>query len=177
MRIFGKLWDAPVCDDAEPAPTPIGSSCPMCEEAVQEGDRGLLVPHLGAEGGVSEKAHHAECWLYSIAGDTIFTPKAYPSFTPTYRQRAREAWRLAMGPRENATADDPSGLVLATLTADTTTRRAEVHQKGCPGTPVSRGWSSTSASEIRIAETIEVAKISGMSVATACQQCTAWPYG
>lgn len=41
--IFGELWDAPVCEDAISVPTPTGTPCLWCKEAIEDGDRGLLM--------------------------------------------------------------------------------------------------------------------------------------
>ena len=49
MLIFGEPWDAPICDDATPYPeVPTYAACIYCGEQFEDGDRGVIMPHLGA---------------------------------------------------------------------------------------------------------------------------------
>src|SRR4051812_15862194 len=57
---FGKPWDAPITDDAEQVPTPVGSSCIMCEEPIEDGDRGFITCYW-SPAGVALRPVHAEC--------------------------------------------------------------------------------------------------------------------
>jgi len=54
----GRLWDAPMTDDAERADL-TGRDCGMCQEPVVEGDDALLMGGL----------FHTECLLRSSLGD------------------------------------------------------------------------------------------------------------
>jgi hypothetical protein len=67
MRIFGELWDAPVCEGADRAPTPVGTPCAWCKEPLVTGDSGVLIPYAGPEG-LSELPEHRECFLRQIIG-------------------------------------------------------------------------------------------------------------
>lgn len=41
--IFGDPWDAPICEQAPRARTPIGKLCLWCRMPIQEGDQGILM--------------------------------------------------------------------------------------------------------------------------------------
>lgn len=64
-RWFGESWDAPVCDLATHAATPVGETCPDCGGGIFEGHQGLLIPW--AEDGV-ERAYHLKCFLRDVLG-------------------------------------------------------------------------------------------------------------
>jgi hypothetical protein len=51
-------------------PTPVGQPCLWCEEPIQEGDKGVTMPHYGTDtcGGVKEMPHHIECMLRQTVG-------------------------------------------------------------------------------------------------------------
>lgn len=66
MRWFGPAPWAPICDDCERAPVPVGMHCARCEEALEDGDEGVLIPALGLRHG--EFAYHADCHLRGIIG-------------------------------------------------------------------------------------------------------------
>lgn len=181
MRYFGEPWDAPFCKNAKQVSTPVGSLCFECGEPVKEGERGILISLVGGGSTVAEKPHHAECFLFSMVGDMVFTWQEDPHFRPTYRMQAREVWRLTIGAREPAPERDPFGLVLAVLMADTYVlgtrmRRVEVHEQGCLVTPNTEGWTVAPASEIQIAQTIRAARERGITVEAVCPHCEAWPY-
>lgn len=101
MHIFGKPWDAPVCEDAIEAPTPVGTWCLRCGETIVEGDRGMLMGMIGevepwylvstGEGGVVV-AEHAECQLSGVAGHLVGVC-ACTGWSPVARDTAREVWR------------------------------------------------------------------------------------
>lgn len=79
---FGESWGAPMCEPDEHAPTPVGVLCFQCEEAVEEGDKGVLMRSGDEEiiarldpDGVMRKvegevyvAAHIECHLRSVLG-------------------------------------------------------------------------------------------------------------
>lgn len=67
MRWFGKAYGAPYERDTPHAATPVGQPCLWCDEAIAEGDDGLLIPHV-AEGGPREAPWHYACHLRSIVG-------------------------------------------------------------------------------------------------------------
>jgi hypothetical protein len=39
---FGVRWDAPIVDDADQVPTPVGQMCYVCGQPIEAGDRGLI---------------------------------------------------------------------------------------------------------------------------------------
>lgn len=67
MRWFGDAYGAPYEADTPHAPTPVGDPCAWCDEAIQEGDSGLLVPMFGTGPSV-ERAYHYDCHLRGIVG-------------------------------------------------------------------------------------------------------------
>lgn len=76
---FGEPWPradfrAPVCeDDALRIPTPVGSTCLLCEQLIDEGDRGTQTGYVGLDGRQKMVSHicyvHTECTLRSILGN------------------------------------------------------------------------------------------------------------
>jgi hypothetical protein len=43
---FGQRWDAPVVDDAEWRPTPVGEPCSLCDHEIEAGDQGFIRPYV-----------------------------------------------------------------------------------------------------------------------------------
>jgi hypothetical protein len=73
MNWFGEPWPsarlrAPVCEDdaLQVAPPPAGELCVMCHERFRLGDRGILMPHVGANRQVSMRYMHLECLLGNV---------------------------------------------------------------------------------------------------------------
>lgn len=64
MKWFGKAYGAPYERDCEHTRTPVGQPCARCDEAIADGDSGMMVPHLG-EG---LRPYHYECHMRSIIG-------------------------------------------------------------------------------------------------------------
>lgn len=46
MQWFGKAYGAPYESDGEHVDTPIGQACAHCDEAIVEGDEGVLIPYV-----------------------------------------------------------------------------------------------------------------------------------
>ena len=76
MRWFGEDWGAPVCEDGEHAPTPVGAKCGSCGELIEEGDRGFLLPHLD-RGFIVREPWHFTCLMEDVLG-----PEWQFAFTP-----------------------------------------------------------------------------------------------
>lgn len=60
VAYFGEKWDAPITDDADEVPTPVGEPCITCGESFVMGDSGIRFangPHA-----------HRECSLRSVMG-------------------------------------------------------------------------------------------------------------
>ncbi len=68
MLFFGQRWDAPAFDEATEVPVPVGETCLMCEETVEQGDSGIITPYMDARGGTRSSPIHLECHLRSIVG-------------------------------------------------------------------------------------------------------------
>lgn len=48
-------------------PTPVGEMCLWCDEAIEDGQTGYVMPYIGAES-ATEKPEHVECFIRSIIG-------------------------------------------------------------------------------------------------------------
>lgn len=71
MRWFGESWGAPINEDTPHAPTPVTAPCERCKKPIEENDRGVLIPMLGAPDERLEVAYHLRCWLASVVGDQM----------------------------------------------------------------------------------------------------------
>src|SRR5689334_5673646 len=67
---FGERWDAPMLDDANEIPTPVGKQCGYCEEVIVEGDSGLLQTFVDLNS-ATQNPVHIECLLVAILGDVF----------------------------------------------------------------------------------------------------------
>jgi hypothetical protein len=72
-QYFGEPGDAPAWEYGIQAPTPVGQPCRHCQEAIVDGDRGWLHPHLDNRGDgvltvVGQTPIHVECFLAEILG-------------------------------------------------------------------------------------------------------------
>lgn len=69
MRWFGEPWPradyrAPACEDDDlRVPVPVGKECVFCGEPIEEGDRGVMIPHLTEEWLSIEAQAHLNCLL------------------------------------------------------------------------------------------------------------------
>lgn len=63
MNYFGKSWSS-VCENK--VPTPIGELCYHCEELIESGDRGLIIPCVGDI--VQERPIHLCCFIREVVG-------------------------------------------------------------------------------------------------------------
>jgi hypothetical protein len=124
ITYFGQPWDAPMFDDAEPWPeSVVGWTCIQCDESVQEGDSGLVMPYarLGPPGADGEPgkplctpgAVHKECHLRAVLGSIEHLegrcgvchgsqpgqPHDHEASTLSYRGQARAvvAWLAEQG--------------------------------------------------------------------------------
>lgn len=67
-RFFGERWDAPRVEESIQVPTPVGELCLHCEEPIEEGDRGVLMPYIDAGMNTHVRAVHMECDLRAVLG-------------------------------------------------------------------------------------------------------------
>ena len=63
MMWFGERGDAPVYEDTEEAPVPVGEQCLACPEEIREGESGFLIPW--AKTG-EHFPYHRKCFLQSV---------------------------------------------------------------------------------------------------------------
>jgi hypothetical protein len=71
MRWFGPSWGAPVNEDCQEAPVPIGTPCMQCGHAIAEGDQGVLMRN--GRSGPREGAWHRACVLVHVLGPRALT--------------------------------------------------------------------------------------------------------
>lgn len=55
MNWFGEAWEAPICHEQDPLPTPVGETCP-CGRRIEEGDFGF----------VTDRPWHYDCLMRLI---------------------------------------------------------------------------------------------------------------
>lgn len=94
MRWFGKSWHAPVNEDTEAAPTPVGVVCSYheCGDLILAGDDGFLIPYVTATvedednvvliGFQPHLAYHRDC-----LGRSIFGYGGRADYAPDYAPR------------------------------------------------------------------------------------------
>lgn len=80
----------PVPATLQQVDTPIGQPCLECEESIQAGDKGYIVPLIDRNGGAMRPVH-TECGLLGIIGHMYGVCSCVPS-TRTTREDAKELW-------------------------------------------------------------------------------------
>jgi hypothetical protein len=60
MLWFGEPWGAPLCENCPRASTPAGEECVHCEQAIVEGDQGVIY--------VNGPAAHRTCFAKNVIG-------------------------------------------------------------------------------------------------------------
>lgn len=72
-RYFGDPWD-PNIALGEQAPAPLGQPCLHCGEAIEDGDKGLLMPYIAKDPARQEEMEdlavpvHLDCFLRMLCG-------------------------------------------------------------------------------------------------------------
>jgi hypothetical protein len=97
--VFGRKW----LEGLPLAPTPVGAFCGWCEESIEEGDEGEIMPLLGAGGTVGASVYHRECQVRAVVGSVGHQSGKCSCFGGTEedppgmtrREAARAAMRLA----------------------------------------------------------------------------------
>lgn len=64
MKLFPDHWAHPEAS-FEIVPTPVGRICAGCNWKIVDGERGLLLPHVGMTG-VAELPWHRDCFKRAI---------------------------------------------------------------------------------------------------------------
>lgn len=97
---FGERWDAPAFDDAIQRPTPVGETCGLCTEAIDEDDAGTWQTFIELDG-ASVKPMHIECWLRQglgspahLRGECSCSGGPEPEDNRSYRDQGREVIRM-----------------------------------------------------------------------------------
>ena len=62
---FGQRWDAPIVDDADQVPPPVGYAC---DHLIEPEDQGLIRPYFDANEKVTLKPVHRGCEMGMIVG-------------------------------------------------------------------------------------------------------------
>lgn len=79
---FGESWGAPMCEEANHIPTPVGAFCISCDEPIAVDDHGVVTPQYGLDAQAAEHdpldrlsagghryiAFHLECHLRGVLG-------------------------------------------------------------------------------------------------------------
>lgn len=96
MKYFGRLRSVDECERAE---TPVGKPCAFCEEPIEAGDDGWLMPSIGTK--EREIPFHHACQLRTILGSVAHQQRRCSCFvsgsacgddpTLTRRQAAQAA--------------------------------------------------------------------------------------
>jgi hypothetical protein len=76
MRYFGKNYGAPIYEDAEQVPAPVGELCVHCGEAITDGDDGFVLPGAGLA------PYHRACFLRGIIGSVAHVQHRCSCFVP-----------------------------------------------------------------------------------------------
>lgn len=64
MKWFGTSWKAPVCRDADHVETPTGAACGGCATVIKDGERGVIIRHVG--GLTRQSPWHIGCFLEQL---------------------------------------------------------------------------------------------------------------
>jgi hypothetical protein len=98
---FGERWDAPAFDDAIERPTPVGETCPLCKETVEQGDRGTWQAFMFTEKRAEFCPTHLECWLRQglgspahLRGECSCSGGPEPADDRSWRDQGREVMRM-----------------------------------------------------------------------------------
>jgi len=68
MNWFGRAFGCAYEADTPHVETPVGEPCAWCDEPIEAGDSGLLIPHLTLSQRTELRPHHYECHLRSVIG-------------------------------------------------------------------------------------------------------------
>lgn len=72
MKWFGENWGAKLCEEGEHVETPVGKCCTLCNQAVVDGDDGIVVPCVRET--VTLEPTHRVCLARAIfGGDPVIT--------------------------------------------------------------------------------------------------------
>ena len=100
MRIFGELWDAPVCDGKTAEPAPIGEKCLTCYEEIVEGDSGYIMACISTGQRMDWRPQHKECSLLTVIGHNYNLCRCSNYEGMTMKQAGKELYkRLAADSR------------------------------------------------------------------------------
>jgi predicted amidophosphoribosyltransferase len=67
MLWFGKNWNAPICETCQKASTPVGAHCAHCNRKIVDGDNGVILPGISANGEQLNTFWHYICFASNIS--------------------------------------------------------------------------------------------------------------
>lgn len=65
---FGVRWNAPAFESAPELPCPVGEKCLLCTQEIIDGESGVMMAYIDAQGDGGVAPQHIECHLRSILG-------------------------------------------------------------------------------------------------------------
>jgi len=95
MQVFGPPWDAPVYEDSEHVPTPVGRPCLDCGNPIKKRDQGYLIPFMRGNGVVTIEAHHRLCFHQHVIPVTAMQIENFNTKT-TWTGRFKELVRRTL---------------------------------------------------------------------------------
>jgi len=81
LRWFGHRYLAPIYEDTEKVPVPLGNPCTHCTEEILAGDDGFIIDAVLADGAHDAPFHRA-CWLRGIFGSVAHIERQCSCFVP-----------------------------------------------------------------------------------------------
>ena len=104
MRIFGDLWDAPVCDGKVAEPAPVGEPCISCREPIRPGDSGFMMAHYttldaldALDAPLDWRPQHKECSLLDVIGHEFGYCGCTEYLGLSEREAGRAVWAKVTG--------------------------------------------------------------------------------
>ena len=98
MRIFGDLWDAPVCDGKVAEPAPVGEPCISCREPIRPGDSGFMMACFSALDAPPDwRPQHKECSLLGVIGHSYGYCHCTEYLGLSEREAGRAVWAKVTG--------------------------------------------------------------------------------
>ena len=67
VKWFGESWGAPVNDDCEQVPIPVGELCANCDELIEADGQGVMLYHLTMDD-AGYRPYHYECHMRTVLG-------------------------------------------------------------------------------------------------------------
>lgn len=82
MKFFGRRHPYPAYDQGDPVATPLGATCGHCDEPIEPGDDGWILPYIGDPGDPPWLAYHRACNLRNVIGSVAHQQHRCMCFVP-----------------------------------------------------------------------------------------------